>query len=143
MVHSGEHHGGHYVAYIDPQCNSRWFKFDDDIVSPVSQKEAIQANYGGDPIDDSIMSMMQKANTNAYMLIYVRETEIKELVVGKELSVIPESVVSRVKHEMAIEEVRQKEKEDSLLYQQVNIITEDCFHHAKEDLIDVDNVNLK
>jgi hypothetical protein len=30
-----------------------------------------------------------------------------------------------------------------VLYQQVNIITEDCFHHAKEDLIDVDSVHLK
>ena len=33
LVHSGDNHGGHYVVFINPNCDGKWCKFDDDVVS--------------------------------------------------------------------------------------------------------------
>ncbi|VEL23917.1 unnamed protein product, partial [Protopolystoma xenopodis] len=41
LVHSGDNHGGHYVAYLNPKGDNRWYKFDDDVVSRCSRREAI------------------------------------------------------------------------------------------------------
>ena len=50
LVHSGSVYGGHYYAYIAPnplQDNERWYKFDDDMVTVVSKKQAVDAHFGG------------------------------------------------------------------------------------------------
>jgi len=47
LVHSGDNYGGHYVAYVNPKGNGKWFKFDDDVVANCSKKEAIYSNFGG------------------------------------------------------------------------------------------------
>lgn len=143
LVHSGEHHGGHYVAYIDPKCTGKWFKFDDDIVSPVSSREAIEANYGGEADERSTLSLLQKGreNTNAYMLIYVRECHVQE--VTRPCNDICDILVQRLKKEMEIEAIRKREKENAILYMNCNVITDECFHHPGEDLIDSDSIALK
>jgi ubiquitin carboxyl-terminal hydrolase 7 len=38
LVHSGDNHGGHYVVFINPKLNDKWFKFDDEVVSRCSKK---------------------------------------------------------------------------------------------------------
>ena len=44
--------------------DGKWFKFDDDVVSSCSKKEAIYSNYGGSNEDSGFV----KSCTNAYML---------------------------------------------------------------------------
>ena len=73
LVHSGDNYGGHYVAYINPKGDGKWFKFDDDVVSICSKKEAIYSNYGGSNEDNGFI----KSCTNAYMLVYIRKDEVK------------------------------------------------------------------
>ncbi|EDS41132.1 conserved hypothetical protein [Culex quinquefasciatus] len=74
LVHSGDNHGGHYVVYINPKNDGKWCKFDDDVVSRCTRNEAIEQNYGGHDNDLNI-----RHSSNAYMLVYVRESTIHEL----------------------------------------------------------------
>ena len=50
-------------------------KFDDDVVSSCSKKEAIYSNYGGSNEDNGFI----KSCTNAYMLVYIRKDEVNEI----------------------------------------------------------------
>jgi ubiquitin carboxyl-terminal hydrolase 7 len=78
-------HGGHYFALIKPDNKSRWLKFDDDRVTPVTDKEVLEENYGGEPLNgvpppvqrNQVRAM--KRFTNAYMLVYIRESEMDEI----------------------------------------------------------------
>lgn len=47
----------------------QWCKFDDDVVSRATVREAVMANYGGDDGEST-----GRTYTNAYMLVYVRQS---------------------------------------------------------------------
>ena len=49
----------------------QWCKFDDDVVSRCAKQEAIDNNYGGHDDDLTV-----KHCTSAYMLVYIRESEL-------------------------------------------------------------------
>jgi ubiquitin carboxyl-terminal hydrolase 7 len=85
LVHSGDLHGGHYFALIKPDRTTRWLKFDDDRVTPVTDKEVLEENYGGEALNvvhptlqrNQVRAM--KRFTNAYMLVYIRDSAIDEV----------------------------------------------------------------
>jgi ubiquitin carboxyl-terminal hydrolase 7 len=86
LVHSGDLHGGHYFALIKPDRETRWLKFDDDRVTPVTDREVLEENFGGEPLNGIHLPNVQrnqvrqmKRFTNAYMLVYVRESAIDEV----------------------------------------------------------------
>lgn len=85
LVHSGDLHGGHYFALIKPDRETRWLKFDDDRVTPVTDREVLEENYGGEALNGLVSPMQRnqvramKRFTNAYMLVYVRECMIPEV----------------------------------------------------------------
>lgn len=85
LVHSGDLHGGHYFALIKPDRETRWLKFDDDRVTPVTDKEVLEENYGGEPLHPLPPALQRnqvralKRFTNAYMLVYIRESAIDEV----------------------------------------------------------------
>ncbi len=54
---------------------SHRFKFDDDRVVPVTQKEAMDDNFGGEMVSKTGAKTL-KRYTNAYMLVYVRNSDI-------------------------------------------------------------------
>jgi ubiquitin carboxyl-terminal hydrolase 7 len=82
LVHSGDLHGGHYFALIKPDRDTRWLKFDDDRVTPVTDREVLEENYGGETLNGAPQTLQRnqvramKRFTNAYMLVYVREAAI-------------------------------------------------------------------
>lgn len=86
LVHSGDLHGGHYFALIKPDRNTRWLKFDDDRVTPVTDREVLEENYGGEALNGLAPAQQQrnqaramKRFTNAYMLVYIRESAMDEI----------------------------------------------------------------
>ncbi|KAK3717321.1 hypothetical protein QZH41_011551 [Actinostola sp. cb2023] len=139
LVHSGDNHGGHYVVYINPKGDGRWCKFDDDVVSLATKQEAINNNYGG--YEDDIVV---KHCTNAYMLVYIRDDDMKTILKKVKEDDIPESLVQRLLEEKRLEVQRRKERTESHLYITVEVLTEDqfCGHHGP-DLFDFDKVRFK
>lgn len=60
-------------------------KFDDDRVTPVTDREVLEENYGGEALNGVPQTLQRnqvramKRFTNAYMLVYVRETSIDDV----------------------------------------------------------------
>ena len=85
LVHSGDLHGGHYFALIKPDRETRWLKFDDDRVTPVTDREVLEENYGGEPLNAFPPTVQRnqvrqmKRFTNAYMLVYIRDSAMDEI----------------------------------------------------------------
>src|ERR1700728_3756643 len=77
LVHSGDLHGGHYFALIKPDRDTRWLKFDDDRVTPVTDREVLEENFARMPANEAPL-MQQHRNqartmkrfTNRSMLVY-------------------------------------------------------------------------
>ncbi|CAO3589225.1 unnamed protein product [Absidia cylindrospora] len=49
LVHSGDFDGGHYFTLIKPKKDGKWLRFDDDHVTPVSDREVFEDNFGDEP----------------------------------------------------------------------------------------------
>jgi ubiquitin carboxyl-terminal hydrolase 7 len=85
LVHSGDLNGGHYFALIKPERDGRWFKYDDDRVVPVTDKEVLDDNYGGDMANGLVapnqrqQARTMKKFTNAYMLVYVKDEAVDDV----------------------------------------------------------------
>merc|ERR1719238_2033653 len=47
LVHSGGMNGGHYYAFIRPLGMEQWYRFDDERVTKVKEKEAVEYQFGG------------------------------------------------------------------------------------------------
>ncbi|KAL0251067.1 hypothetical protein GEMRC1_000281 [Eukaryota sp. GEM-RC1] len=135
LVHSGDVHGGHYYAFIRPslQKNS-WFKFDDDIVDEVDEKDAVEENYGGEmtwPVTggmgtawnsyaggmygsrvQSPIKRTIKKCANAYMLVYIRESDYADVMADVAKEEIPAPLFVAFKQEQ--EKARKKKHLDKL-----------------------------
>jgi hypothetical protein len=82
-------HGGHYFVLIKPHPESKWYKFDDDRVTPVTDREVSEDNFGGELIINGAAvngggkglggKGGMKRFTNAYMLVYVRESAAADI----------------------------------------------------------------
>ncbi|KAF8522231.1 hypothetical protein BU17DRAFT_87330 [Hysterangium stoloniferum] len=150
LVHSGDLHGGHYFALIKPDRETRWLKYDDDRVTPVTDREVLEENYGGEahspngvlspPQRNQIRSM--KRFTNAYMLVYIRETAIDEVLAPFTEKDTPAHLKSRLESERLEAEQRKREREEQHLYLTAKIITDESFQqHQGFDLASFDDKN--
>ncbi|VEN46233.1 unnamed protein product [Callosobruchus maculatus] len=134
LVHSGDNHGGHYVVFINPKGDGKWCKFDDDVVSRCTKQEAIEHNYGG---HDEDMNMTVKHCTNAYMLVYIRDSELHNVLQEVTDADIPSELADRLAEEKRMEQVRRKERNEAHLYMTVNVLLEEAFDgHQGNDLYD-------
>ncbi|KAL6527892.1 CSN-associated deubiquitinating enzyme Ubp12 [Orobanche minor] len=87
LVHSGGVHGGHYYAFIRPTLSSQWYKFDDERVTKEDMKKALEELYGGEE-EHTVQTNPGLNNTpfkftkhsNAYMLVYIRESDKDKIV---------------------------------------------------------------
>ncbi|KAL5273891.1 USP7 family protein [Megaselia abdita] len=139
LVHSGDNHGGHYVVYINPMADGRWCKFDDDVVSSCSKMEAIEHNYGG--VDDE-MAINAKHCSNAYMLVYIRTSEIPMVLEQITPSDIPVELTQRLNEEKRLEVARRKERTEANLMIHIHVILEEVFEsHASPELFDFEHSN--
>lgn len=139
LVHSGDNHGGHYVVYINPKGDGKWCKFDDDVVSKCTKPEAIDHNFGSHDDDITVRHC-----TNAYMLVYIRESLMEEVLQPVIETDIPESLKNRLAEERRVEAQKRKERTEAHLYMNVQVVTADHFcGHQGNDLFDPEKTNFR
>ncbi|KAG0092496.1 hypothetical protein BGZ92_009577 [Podila epicladia] len=135
LVHSGDLHGGHYFALLKPERDGNWYRFDDDRVTRATLKEVLDENYGGGEAIENLAGMtmaMRQLNrhkrfTNAYMLVYVRDNTMDEVLKPLTPSDVPEHLQQRLDDERAALEIKKKERDESLLYFNARIISDEDF----------------
>ncbi|KAI3914508.1 hypothetical protein MKW92_004447 [Papaver armeniacum] len=110
LVHSGGGHGGHYYAFIRPTVSEQWFKFNDGLVTKEDIKRVLEEQYGG-----------ESRCSNAYMLVYIRESNRDEIICNVEEKDIAEQLRIRLKKEQEEKEHKKKEKAEAHLYTTIQI----------------------
>ncbi|KAF0546333.1 cysteine proteinase [Gigaspora margarita] len=85
IVHSGDSNRGYYYALLKPKKNRKWLKFNDDFIIPVTDKEVLESSYGGEDPNVHLSSAIRasgknlKQFLNAYMLVYICECNIEDI----------------------------------------------------------------
>lgn len=149
LVHAGDGHGGHYFVYIrhpsKPDC---WYKFDDTKVTPCTEREALDENFGGYEAVSSEEAMeLQRSTgvrpyrykkfTSAYLLVYIRKSELDTVMAPIEESSIPEYLVARIKSDDMAEARRRHERQQQYLNMDVTIVTDlSIRNYAGSDIFD-------
>ncbi|XP_064961980.1 ubiquitin C-terminal hydrolase 12 isoform X2 [Musa acuminata AAA Group] len=151
LVHSGGVHGGHYYAFIRPTLSDQWFKFDDERVTKEDAKRALEEQYGGEeelpqtnPGFNNTPFKFTKYS-NAYMLVYIRESDKEKIMCDVDEKDIAEHLRIRLKKEQEEKENKKKEKAEAHLYTIIKVArNEDLAEQiGKEiffDLVDHDKV---
>ena len=133
LVHTGDNNGGHYVAYLNPKCDENWYKFDDEIVFRCSKEEAIENNFGGFREHHN-----NRFCTNAYMLVYVCENMLSEILKEVNEADIPQYLHERIEQEKQADALKRKERQEAHLYLRVDVYTDKQFeqHHGFDLIAD-------
>uniref|UniRef100_A0A7N0UUN3 ubiquitinyl hydrolase 1 n=1 Tax=Kalanchoe fedtschenkoi TaxID=63787 RepID=A0A7N0UUN3_KALFE len=151
LVHSGGVHGGHYYAYIRPSLSDQWFKFDDERVTKEDIKRALEEQYGGEeelpqtnPGFNSTPFKFTKYS-NAYMLVYIRESDKEKVICNVDEKDIAEHLRIRLKKEQEEKEQKRKYKAQAHLYTIIKVARDEDLREqiGKDiffDLVDHDKV---
>ncbi|TVY45416.1 Ubiquitin carboxyl-terminal hydrolase [Lachnellula subtilissima] len=144
LVHSGDLNAGHYYAFIKPDKDGWFYKYDDDRVTKATLREVLEDNYGGAYTING-QPQLSKSNTpimrqnSAYMLVYIRQTRLDDVLLPVTQADTPPHLQKKLEDEAAIREARKKEREEQHLYLWVKVITEDSFKaHGGTDLTNFD-----
>ncbi|XP_054795340.1 ubiquitin C-terminal hydrolase 12-like isoform X1 [Prosopis cineraria] len=151
LVHSGGVHGGHYYAFIRPTLSDQWYKFDDERVTKEDTKRALEEQYGGEeelpqanPGFNNTPFKFTKYS-NAYMLVYIRESDKDKIICNVDEKDIAEHLRERLKKEQEEKEHKKKEKAEAHLYTIIKVardedLAEQIGRDIYFDLVDHDKV---
>ncbi|KPI85182.1 putative ubiquitin hydrolase putative cysteine peptidase Clan CA family C19 [Leptomonas seymouri] len=119
LVHSGSNTGfGHYFCFL--MCSGSWYKFNDERVTPAKLKEVFGANFGGFRLNYWGSEIPNTAN--AYMLVYIRTSQLTSILRPISASDVPKHVVKQLESERIEQERRVKEQVEDYLYGRVYFI---------------------
>ncbi|OAV95865.1 hypothetical protein PTTG_04895 [Puccinia triticina 1-1 BBBD Race 1] len=130
LVHSEEDQEPekHY-ALIKPRPESKWYKFDDQRVIPVTDREVLKSGT--------------HSSRNAHMLVYVRETEEADILAPITLADTPIHLRSSLQKEQIKRYQKMREEEEMGLYLTTKIVTEKTFRaHQGFDMALFDAKNM-
>ncbi|PWA85934.1 MATH-like protein [Artemisia annua] len=151
LVHSGGVHGGHYYAFIRPTLSDQWFKFDDERVTKEDMKRALEEQYGGEeeltqtnPGYNNAPFKFTKYS-NAYMLVYIRQSDKEKIVCDVDEKDIAEHLRTRLKKEQEEKEDKRKYKAQAHLFTIIKVardadLLEQIGKDTHFDLVDHDKV---
>ena len=135
LVHSGDLNAGHYYAFLKPDKEGDFFRFDDDRVTRATKREATDENFGGDYAPNGVNGGLKgqnpytrqwstKRSNNAYMLVYIRESRLDDIILPQTDVQAPEHLPIKLAEERAALEKRKKEREEAHLYMNVSVASE-------------------
>lgn len=136
LVHSGDLNAGHYYAFIKPTKDGHYYKFDDDRVTRATLREALEENFGGDYAQTNgntgqrnpyTRAWSAKRSMSAYMLVYVRETRIDDVLLSGQTVAPPKHLAERLAEERALLERRKKERDEAHLYMDVAVASDNNY----------------
>ncbi|XP_057506095.1 ubiquitin C-terminal hydrolase 12-like isoform X2 [Actinidia eriantha] len=141
LVHSGGVHGGHYYAFIRPTLSDQWFKFDDERVTKEDMKRALEEQYGGEeelpqtnPGFNNTPFKFTKYS-NAYMLVYIRESDKEKIICDVDEKDIAEHLRIRLKKEQEEKEDKRRYKAQAHLYTIIKVARdEDLVEQIGKDI---------
>ncbi|XP_020577037.1 ubiquitin carboxyl-terminal hydrolase 13-like isoform X2 [Phalaenopsis equestris] len=141
LVHSGGVHGGHYYAFIRPTLSDQWYKFDDERVTKEDVKRALEEQYGGEeelpqtnPGFNNTPFKFTKYS-NAYMLVYIRESDKDKIICNVDEKDIAEHLRIRLKKEQEEKEHKKKEKAEAHLFTIIKVARdEDLAQQTGKDI---------
>ncbi|KAB8360728.1 hypothetical protein FH972_024463 [Carpinus fangiana] len=145
LVHSGDLDAGHYYAFIKPTKDGIFYKFDDDRVTPATQREAMEENFGGDfavsangittQRNPYTKSLSKQRQMSAYMLVYIRKSRVDRVLQDIAPTDVPTHLEEKILEEKAELDRKRKEREEAHLYQQVYFGTDEEFNaHQGHDI---------
>ncbi|KAL6614421.1 hypothetical protein ACP70R_036691 [Stipagrostis hirtigluma subsp. patula] len=152
LVHSGGVNGGHYYAFIRPTLQDQWYKFDDERVTKEDMKRALEEQYGGEeelpPTNPGLNAAPIRFTkySNAYMLVYIRESDKEKIICDLDEKDISEHLKARLKKEHEEKEYKKKEKAEAHMYTALKVVrdsdlAEQIGRHVYFDLVDFDKIN--
>ncbi|KAM7265486.1 hypothetical protein ACFE04_003169 [Oxalis oulophora] len=131
LVHSGGIHGGHYYAFIRPTLSEQWYKFDDERVTKEDTKRALEEQYGGEeeapPTNPGFNNAPFKFTkySNAYMLVYIRESDKEKIICNVDEKDIAEHLRIRLKKEQEEKDDKKKFKAQAHLFTLIKVARDD------------------
>jgi ubiquitin carboxyl-terminal hydrolase 7 len=145
LVHSGDLNAGHYYAFLKPTKDGHYYKFDDDRVTRATLREALEENFGGDYAQANgntgqrnpyTRAWSAKRSMSAYMLVYIRETRLDQVLIDSKAVEPPKHLAERLAEERALMERRKKEREEAHLYMDVAVASDEQFKaHQGFDIV--------
>jgi len=138
LVHAGDISTGHYYALIKPDKSNQWYRFDDDKVWKVTRKQVFDENFGCDALDNTKLAKMTRLqyqqyqlrrHTSAYMLVYIKRSELDNVLPEVTEKDVPKYIVDEVQRELEERERQRKELEESYLYLNIHFYTNRLFKH--------------
>ncbi|KAG8078101.1 hypothetical protein GUJ93_ZPchr0007g5357 [Zizania palustris] len=141
LVHSGGGHGGHYYAFVQPGLKDIWYKFDDERVTKEDMKQALEEQYGGEeelPHTNSGLNttpLRFTKHSNAYMLVYIRESDKEQILCDLDEKDILEHLKIRFRKENE-EEYKKRSKQ----WPTYSDFAEQIGKHIYFDLVDFDKI---
>ncbi|KAF2816307.1 cysteine proteinase [Mytilinidion resinicola] len=138
LVHSGDLNAGHYYAFLKPEKNGHFYKFDDDRVTRATQREALEENFGGDyqpQVNGNVQSQRNpytrawsnKRSMSAYMLVYIRASRSDSILMPDQIVEPPPHLPQKYAEERVILEKKRKEREEAHLFMEIQVGSEENF----------------
>eukprot|EP00917_Polyrhabdina_sp_WS-2016_P022768 GHVP01049367.1.p1 GENE.GHVP01049367.1~~GHVP01049367.1.p1 ORF type:complete len:1527 (-),score=250.65 GHVP01049367.1:1159-5739(-) len=132
VVHSGDVNMGHYWAYMRPDNNETWMRFDDESVTVASEREAIDSNFGGADVLPFNYFQGEPAKSidkifSAYILFYVKKSEADELLRGPDPDLVNHSFVKRLKWQAYLADRTNLKKNELIGHVKIRLLVESDF----------------
>lgn len=96
LVYMGNGSAGHYVVYSNPACDGQWIRFDDSSVRQATLQEATEDNFGK---GNGTTSSFWDKSTLAYMLVYIQQSRMGEILKEITLDDIPSALQKQMEAE--------------------------------------------